>query len=187
MGPLTSPEVEQQAAALVAQTQREDGIAAASVRVPLPGPTADVFAPCKDIAVGSLNVRPLKDGDFDILTVFGTPTAAYVAGVLDGREVQFTKMSRGLETWQVLYLVTRPSLEVWELLQQKDGLARLNKEARAQFGEMTYGQLAAFFQALVEQLRRYWAPVIAYGSAEEAKRAETEDENSRPPSGSSPA
>jgi hypothetical protein len=152
------------------QQDAEDAAALQALSNPLPGPTLAAMAVQQDIPVGRWKVRPVCDGDFELLVELDHPLKKVMQHQFDmayhgknGGEAGFEDYSpRGPSMWQLAWQFTRPAKVVRKALRNggKEGLALV---AEDEFFEETSPTLVALYLAIAEQIGNSWKTVISYG------------------------
>lgn len=151
VGALLSPAVEARAAAAAERARAVADAERLAAATPLPGALRDAFRHPDTVTVGPYAVRPVYDGDIELLHAWGHPFAEWLIAHLAGREsAEF--VPRGPDAWVLFWLFTQPVAIAEALMAAPDGRERAYREAATQFRRITLAQGLALFEAVVRQL-----------------------------------
>jgi len=200
------PEVIVKAQATQAKSLIEDAAARVALADPVPGPTAEALGPEQGIKVGAWTVRPMFDGDYQVLKALGHPYFYLMreAMVKFGLEPGAANMipsgggeefvARGPCAWELCWIMTRKFREVWEGFRDH-GAEWVRRQAADEFAERNPGELLGLCEAARRQVTAFWDTFIGYAAKvadasspqgeEEAKAKSNPSESSGPrPTGS---
>lgn len=170
MAPPKDPVIDQVRVA-AAEAALEDSAARRALGTPLPGPTKEAMAVCKDIPVGRWKVRPICDGDFEVLSELNHPICKLMALQFDmayhGKEAGDTAgfegyNPRGPSMWQLAWIMTRPARTVLAAMRGR-GVAGLKTAAEDEFFEQPTALLVELYLAVAKQMSEYWSTTQGYG------------------------
>lgn len=138
-------------------TQQHEAIREANIKA-MPGPIEDAFSPVPEIKVGKYTIRVFCDGDFEMLEKMNHPIFKTTFGV--GKFGESLEDFRGINSWRLFYLLTRPFDEAET--QFKQGLEAYDNCARKEFSGYRFKALAELMKAVYRQHDIYWGPVLTY-------------------------
>ena len=167
---LTSPEIEAKIAEKAKQHAMEDEAGRRAASTPLPGATRDAFAIQPDIKVGSFNVRPFYDIDFEFLSMLEHPLHKMMVNGMKGEKAEDEFFPRGSMVWELAFVFTRSPDDV-EAAFKAGGVSGVKNEAKKQFSRFQLAALTQLSQAVIKQMSIYWEPVVAYGVPEKEGEA----------------
>lgn len=148
---LLSPEAEARAAAAIERAKAATAAERLAAATPLPGPLREAFRLPAGIKVGPYTVRPVYDGDIELLYAWGHPFAAWIIAQLAGQPcAEF--VPRGPDAWVLYWLFTHPVEVAESVMEDPQGRERAYREARLEFRRVTLAQGLALFDAVVRQL-----------------------------------
>ena len=165
------------------EQETEDAAGRQAAGTPLPGATADAFAPQPDIKVGSYSIRPFYDADFKTLQFLENPLCKMLAASFKGEKSEedgekiMREVSYGQHAWDICFVLTTPPREVAAIL-KKGGAAALKDAAQEKFGEtLPTGAVIKLVMAAIDQMNKSWATMLGYGSPGEKKEGALGDQN----------
>lgn len=157
-----------------AQNAAEDSAARQALGNPLPGPLAKALAINQGIYVANWRVRPLCDGDFEVLVELDHPIRKIMEMQFDmayrGKEADkdgpgFDSYTpRGPSMWQLAWMLTRPAHDVRKTV-KSGGVEALKEAAEEEFYIVPAPVLVNIYLAVAEQISRYWSTTLSYGQA----------------------
>ena len=193
MSTKTTDPILEQVRAAKQQQDAEDAAAVQALGNPLPGPTRAAMAVNQSIPVGEWKVRPLCDGDFEVLVEADHPLRkvmeaqfdmAYHGKKMDGEVSLEQYTPRGPSMWLLAWIMTRPPLVVRKTL-QAGGVKALQAAAADEFFGVPAPALVGIYLAVAKQISVYWSPVISYGPNDGNGEDAAADAPANPSSGSS--
>lgn len=173
----------------VAEAKSEDAAATQALGNPLPGPLKQAMAVNQQIPVGRWKVRPLCDGDFEVLVELDHPVRKVMEmqfdmaykGVAPETDVGFDSYTpRGPSMWQLAWMTTRPALMVRDTLRD-GGIEALKRAAEDEFYDQPAPLLVQIYLAVAQQISVYWSTVISYGPVGKNGEDEASDAPANPP------
>jgi hypothetical protein len=154
----------------------KDDVSRTALSVVLPGPLADTMGIDSDIPVGRWKVRPFYDLDFEFLAQIKHPLYEAMVGAMLRKEVDVNFVPSGAPMWNLAWLLTRSPEEV-ESKVKEIGYAGVGTLARNEFGRLRLIDLVKIYQAVSDQMGRYWSVVQEHGPAEVADKEAPKAEN----------
>ena len=186
--------LEEQVRAKVAEQQAEDAAARMAMGNPLPGPLKKAMALHQSIGVEKWKVRPLCDGDFEVLVEIEHPLRKVMEmqfemayrGTKGDSTVGFDSYTpRGPSMWQLAWMMTGPALRVRDTV-RRGGVESLKKAAEDEFWEAPAPVLVSIYLAVAQQISVYWSTAQGYGPDKQAG-GEASDAPENPTKWSGPA
>jgi hypothetical protein len=183
----------EQVRAAKAQQDAEDAAAVQALGNPLPGATREALAINQSIPVGEWQVRPLCDGDFEVLVELDHPLRkvmeaqfdmAYHGKKMDGEISLDQYTPRGPSMWALAWIMTNPPLMVRATL-RNGGAKAIQVKAEESFFGVSAPVLVQIYLAIAKQISVYWSPVISYGPSGEQGEDAAADAPANPSSTSS--
>jgi hypothetical protein len=172
------------------EQETEDAAARQAAGKPLPGPTADAFAPQPEIKVGEYSVRPFCDADFETLQFLDSPLVKMMAAAFGGQKSEedgekiIRKVSHGQHAWDICYVLTTPADEVDSLL-KTGGADAVKAAAKKKFGNrLPTGAVIKIVMAAIDQMNKSWETMLGYGAPEDKKEGASGGSN--PPQSGQP-
>jgi hypothetical protein len=169
-------EIESKIAQRQKEQRAEDTAGRQAAGTPLPGATANAFAPRLNIEVGEYSVRPFCDADFETLQFLENPLCKMLASAFDGQKSEedgekiIRKVSHGQHAWDICYVLTTPADEVDSIL-RAGGTEAVKIAAKKKFGNrLSSGAIIALVMAAVDQMNKSWETMLGYGAPAENKK-----------------
>lgn len=149
---------------------------------PLPGPLTQAFGP-ENIQVGKYSVRPIVAYDWAILKLINSPVYRQMLEVMQEGEKAKSVEPKDAELWQLIYVLTRPCMEVKRVFDKGEQALRdaADIEIGMNLNPMEVSQLSA---ACFVQVQGFMATMVKYAPAEEK---EGEDKSGFSSAGPAPA
>ena len=149
----------------------EDAAAKQALGNPLPGPLKQALAISQEIPVGPWKIRPLCDGDFEVLVELDHPIRKIMEvqfemafrGKAPENDVGFDCYTpRGPSMWQLAWMMTRPAKTV--MLTIRTGtIAALKNAAENEFYAVPTPVLVQIYMAIASQISTCWSTAMSYG------------------------
>jgi len=148
----------------------EDTAARVALANPLPGATQGAMALYQRIPVDRWQVRPMCDGDYEVLVELDHPIRKVIEAQFEmayhgsdsEQPMGFDVYTpRGPSMWQLAWMFSRPPLQVRDMM-RSGGVEALKRAAEDEFYEQPALLLVRIYLAIAKQITNYWSTTQAY-------------------------